>query len=95
MIAWSSAKKPSSGKPSIRFFLSKIRMTTDSPWMVGTVETRRSNVGPSAVAKEIRPSKGSRFSAMLMLDMILIRLTMLDCRRFGGSRISCKLPSMR
>jgi hypothetical protein len=53
-------------------------MTTDSPWIVGTVETRKSNVGPSTVASAIRPSNGSRFSAILMFDMILIRLMMLD-----------------
>ena len=32
---------------------------------------------------------------MLMFDMILIRLMMLDWSLFGGSRISCMLPSIR
>jgi hypothetical protein len=61
-------------------------MTIDSPWLVGMVETRRSmEVRPSPVRIWMRPSCGRRFSAMLMFDMILIRLTMAACSFFGGS----------
>src|SRR5256885_665355 len=59
------------------------------------VETRRST-GFFLILTWIRPSCGRRFSAMLIEPlMILSRLIMADCRRFGGDCISCITPSMR
>ncbi len=43
----------------------------------------------------MRPSCGTRFSAMLMLAMIFTRLMMADWRRLGGLSTSCSTPSMR
>ena len=58
------------------------------------VETRRST-GFFLIFTWMRPSCGSRFSAMLMEPlMILMRLTMADCKRFGGACISWSTPSM-
>ena len=63
-------------------------MTTLSPWFVGIVETRRS-IGFRAIFTWMRPSCGRRFSAMLIEPvMILSRLTIADCNRFGGACIS-------
>ena len=60
------------------------------------VETRRSMaVFPSAVRNWMRPSCGKRFSAMLMFDMILTRLTSAAWSFFGGSVMTWSTPSMR
>ena len=48
-------------------------MTTLSPYSVGSVETRRSTSRPSALTL-MRPSCGSRRSAMFNRDMIFNRL---------------------
>ena len=54
---------------------SRIRMTADWPWTVGSMLTRRSKCLPWTVIL-MRPSCGRRFSAMSMLPMILIRESM-------------------
>ncbi len=69
-------------------------MTMLSPWFVGMDDTRRSRSRPMTLIW-MRPSWGTRFSAMLMLAMIFTRLMMADCRRFGGLSTSCSTPSMR
>ena len=70
-------------------------MTMLSPWLVGMVETRRS-MDFFPIFTWMRPSCGSRFSAMLMEPvMILIRLMMALCNFLGGLVISCSTPSMR
>ena len=70
-------------------------MTTLSPWLVGMVETRKS-MDFLPILTWMRPSCGRRFSAMLIvLLMILSRLTMADCSFLGGFCISCSTPSMR
>ncbi len=93
-IFWSSEKKPSLGRPRARFCLSRIRMTMLSPWLVGTVETRRSSTRPRMLTW-IRPSCGLRFSEIFIAAIILMRLTMADCRRLGGLSTSCSTPSIR
>ena len=93
-LFWSSERKPSCGRPSARFDLSRIRMTIDSPWFVGTVETRRSRSRPPTLIW-MRPSCGMRFSEILIFDMILKREIIAPCRRFGGESILRSAPSMR
>ena len=66
---------------------SRIRSTTLSPNMVGRVETRMSTLLPPR-ASSIRPSCGSRRSAMSRLDMTLMRLAMAGARWRGGGTIS-------
>ena len=53
--------------------LSRMRMTIDSPWTLGSVTTRRSTGWPSIV-RPTRPSCGTRRSAMSRSDMIFTRL---------------------
>ncbi len=55
--------------------LSKSRRTTPSPYSMGMIETRTSISRPETLIL-IRPSCGSRFSAMLSRDMIFNRVTM-------------------
>ena len=43
----------------------------------------------------MRPSCGTRFSAMDMFDWIFKRLIMAACNRFGGDFTSCSTPSIR
>ena len=58
----------------------------DSPWMVGTVETRMSTRRPRAV-RRMRPSWGRRRSAIFISAMILMReVTAAWSRRGGASR---------
>ena len=54
--------------------LSRIRSTTRSPARLGSVETRTSSILPPSV-RPIRPSCGTRRSAMSSRAMTLIRLT--------------------
>ena len=92
--AWSSEKNPSSGSPSLKPSLSRIRITMLSPYTVGRLDTRKSI---SLLLKVIcmRPSCGTRFSAMDMFA-ISFSLDIIDgCRRFGGFSTSISTPSMR
>ena len=93
-VVWSSERKPSCGRPSARLDLSRIRITIDSPWFVGTDETRRSRALPPTVIW-MRPSCGMRFSEIFIFDMILMREMIAPCRRFGGESILRSAPSMR
>src|SRR3954464_13526697 len=52
---------------------SRMRMTTDSPWTLGSVTTRRSTWWPSMFSPT-RPSCGTRRSAMSRSLMIFTRL---------------------
>ncbi len=74
--------------------LSRILMTTLSPWSMGMVETRRS-ISRSPTLSRMRPSWGSLRSAMFSFAMILIRETMAACSLFGAVSISCSTPSIR
>ncbi len=70
-------------------------MVRFSPYMLGMEARRRSTDSPLESSKVVRPSCGSRRSAMLRLPMILRRLMMPACSSLGNSRISWSTPSMR
>ena len=74
---------------------SRMRMVRFSPYMLGMEARRRSTASPLDSSKLVRPSCGSRRSAMLRLPMILRRLMMPACSSLGNSRISWSTPSMR
>ena len=57
----------------------------DSPWMVGTVETRMSTRRPPGAVTRMRPSCGRRRSAMFISAMILMREVSAACSRRGGA----------
>ncbi len=83
--AWAAAGvKPSRSNGRKTDERSSSRMTIDSPWMVGTVETRMSIRRPWAVTR-MRPSWGSRRSAMFISAMSLMREVSAACRRRGGA----------
>jgi len=66
---------------------SSTRNTIDSPWWVGSEETRMSTCfSPNCLT--IRPSWGRRRSAMFMLDMTLTREMIGPARWIGGGAIS-------
>ena len=73
---------------------SSTRMTTDSPNIVGSTLTRRSTELPPTLSS-IRPSCGSRRSAMSSSAMTLIRVVMALARCRGGGTISYRTPSAR
>ena len=62
-------------------------MTIDSPCTVGMVETRMSTRWPRSVTR-MRPSWGSRRSAMFISAMILMREVTAACSRRGGASCS-------
>jgi len=93
-VAASSLRKPSSGRPSVRPSLSRIRITMLSPCAVGSEDTRRSSCLPPTPIW-MRPSCGMRFSAMLMFAMIFNREMIESCSRFGGFSTSISTPSIR
>jgi len=83
---------------SRRFSLSSNRSTIFSPYSVGTVETRKSNSFflPSALYLiMMRPSCGSRFSAMSSFAMIFRRLVIASFSLSGGLITVCNTPSIR
>ncbi len=69
-------------------------MTTFSPATMGRVETRRSSFRPCTIAR-MRPSCGTRRSAISRLAMILMRETMAAFIEGGGFCASNMMPSMR
>ena len=69
-------------------------MTTFSPYTVGNVATRMS-MGLPPTMRPMRPSCGTRRSAMSRSAMILRRLSTPDCMRRGIDMISCSTPSTR
>ena len=73
---------------------SSTRMTTDSPNSVGSTLTRRSTEFPPTV-NSMRPSWGTRRSAMSRFAMIFTRLTIAFARCRGGGTISNSTPSAR
>ena len=72
--------------------LSRIRHTTLSPNIVGRTLTRKSTGFPATISR-IRPSCGSRFSAISRLANTLIRVVIAFARCRGGGTISYKVPS--
>ena len=67
-----------------------------SPWIIGMIDTRTSISRPWTRIL-MRPSCGSRFSAMLSRAMILMRLTIAIANRSisGGRFCFCSRPSIR
>ncbi|MNE60772.1 hypothetical protein D3C80_1559420 [compost metagenome] len=74
--------------------LSSKRSTTRSPWAAGKVDTRTSTSWP-ARRRLIRPSWGTRFSAISRRAMTLMRETSRAESPRGGVSTSRMTPSMR
>ena len=98
MTPWKSAsifgRKPSFSRPSLAVETSTMRMTIFSPNLPGSVLTRRS-MGLPLTRTEISPSCGMRRSEMSRWDMILMRLEMAACMRYGGVILWKSTPAMR
>ena len=92
-----SSLKPSEVSGSVVFCLSRIRMTTPSPWLSGAVETRKSRSRFFFVycLKTMRPSWGSLRSEMSRLHMILRRATSAGPTFTGSLSFSWHMPSTR
>ena len=85
---------PSASRSMTTLSLSRMRITIDSPRTTGSVATRRSTWRPST-ARPMRPSCGTRRSAMSRLAMIFTRETSpATCWR-GTVVESYTTPSMR
>ena len=89
-----SVDMPSRSSVSPAWSLSRIRSTTRSPARDGRVETRTSSVLPPRVSG-IRPSCGTRFSAMSSRAMTLMRDTSSGVIRGFSDRVSRSTPSTR
>ena len=89
-----SERSPIFSIPTTVWLLSRIRITTFSPNTVGMVLTRRSISRLSALSW-IRPSWGSRRSAMSMSAMILSREMMAAWMCLGGVMTLYSAPSIR
>ena len=81
--------------PSMALEGSRIRVTTFSPNSVGQVLTRKSMARFLESRILMRPSCGTRRSAMSRRDMTLRRATILTASCTGGSATSLSTPSMR
>ena len=87
--------KPSFVMSSCRFVLSRRRMTIFSPNSVGRTETRKSISRLLPILSLMRPSCGSRRSAMSS-DAMILRREVIALRSLSGGRISSwRMPSMR
>ena len=85
---------PSSSTLRIAARLSRIRITTFSPLIVGIIETRMSTVRVPALTP-IRPSWGLRRSAMSIFARIFRRDTVAACSSAGTKILLCRIPSIR
>ena len=74
--------------------MSRRRITTFSPQMVGALDTRTSSARPSTSVANW-PSWGRRRSTMFIPAWILILLTTAGPISEGTARTSCRAPSMR
>ncbi len=74
--------------------LSRMRMTTFSPRVVGSVLMRKSTFRFRTMAR-MRPSCGRRRSEMSRFAMIFRRDTRAGCIVCGGDMTSKRTPSMR
>ena len=92
--AVSSRLKPRRSSVRRAWFLSSSRSTTRSPQAEGMVETRTSIARPPS-SSAIRPSCGTRFSAMSSRAITLIRDTSSEASLRPGRSISCNVPSTR
>ena len=85
---------PKSFRFNRALFLSNKRSTTRSPWLDGIVDTRTSTARP-AMRRVIRPSCGTRFSAISSFAITLIRETSMEESLRLGRKISRNTPSTR
>ena len=85
---------PKPARSSVRLPLSRMRSTIFSPKSVGSVDTRKSITLPLNFSL-MRPSCGTRRSAMFSCAMILKRLTSAARSLIGGFITSCSAPSTR
>ena len=81
--------------PSFTPELSRIRITIFSPNSVGSVETRKSIALFLVSTSFMRPSCGTRFSAMSRREMTLMREATLSLIASGGCATSERMPSTR
>ncbi len=81
--------------PSIALEESRIRITTFSPNSVGQVLTRKSMARFFEIFILMRPSWGTRRSAMSSRDMTLSRAAILMASCTGGDATSFSTPSRR
>ena len=88
-----SSVKPSCALVLIELFLSRILITTFSPYTVGSIEIRRSRYKSSTLIS-ILPSWGILFSAIFNSDIILILVTKAECMSIDGAIISIRWPSI-
>ena len=86
IASWRTFKRPAC--------LSNKRITMRSPWLDGMVETRTSTSRPP-MRKAIRPSCGTRFSAISSLAMTLMREINSGAKARFGCTTSRKTPSTR
>ncbi len=86
--------KPNFWRSSVRLPLSRIRSTIFSPKITGSVETRKS-ITRLPILSLMRPSCGTRRSAMFRLDMILTRDVSAAFSFTGGFITSNSAPSIR
>ena len=93
-LACVASSRPSLVKSSSTRVRSRILITTLSPNTVGKVETRMSISTPRTTVL-MRPSCGSRRSAISSLAMILMRVVSAARSVAGTSRSCCRNPSMR
>ena len=92
--AVSSRLKPRRSSVRRAWFLSSSRSTTRSPQAEGMVETRTSIARPPS-SSAMRPSCGTRFSAISSRAITLIRDTSSEASLRPGRSISCSVPSTR
>ncbi len=85
---------PLSASVRTPLLVSKILITTFSPWLVGNTETRKSILRSSKVAEK-RPSCGLRRSSNRIEERIFTRATTAICTFFGSSRLVARVPSTR
>ncbi len=86
--------KPNVFRSSVRLPLSRIRSTIFSPNSTGNVETRKS-ITREPILSLMRPSCGTRRSAMLSCAMIFTRDVSAARIFTGGFITSCSAPSTR
>ena len=93
-LAAAAAASPMPARSRIPALTGRRRITTLSPCTVGRVATRRS-IACEPITCLMRPSCGSRRSAMFNRARILMRDTTAFASRTGGGGMSTKIPSMR
>ncbi len=89
------ASKPSRSRLMTPPAESRIRITTFSPCTVGKVLTRKSTARFFDSVIFIRPSCGTRRSAMSRRERIFTRATIRPIKVSGGEAMSCNTPSTR